>query len=322
MFMQILVPLDGSQRAEQAIPFAAQLARASGGLLFFVRVVDTPREIGATSPLAVASLQEMLEQEQTEAAAYLEDVTASSGLKGLKTRCAVFAGPADSVLLHVARQEGIDLVVICSHGHTGLKRWALGSIARTILRQSTLPLLLLREQHVGLQDRLGQSICAQVALDGSPLAATALLPAGHLVAALSAPCCGALHLVRVVQRPADEKERTKHAAAIARAEQYLQTTRAMCLSALPGIQVTWAVVQADDVAEALVCLTTARGHTPEQHADDLIALTTHGRGGLQRWRLGSVSERVLRASTLPLLIVHPQGVPSGDNVGRSAARAF
>src|SRR5579885_798490 len=318
MFQHILVPLDGSQRAEQAIPIAAQVARASGGSLFFLRVVDTLQELGVYSSLAAIYLQEMLEKERIEAAAYLEEITASPALVGIKSQSAVFSGSAASLLLHVAQQEDIDLIVLCSHGYTGFKRWALGSVAQKVARYSPIPILLVREQNLKLKERIAQGIRALVALDGSPFAEAILYPAAHLVAALSTPGQGELHLVQLVETPTIEEEFgfmldddfNYRQTALRAAGNYLQALRTRLVqdSALPeGVHITWAVEECKDVADALIQMAESGRSLLSQKPSDLIALTTHGRGGLQRWIAGSVTERVLHASTLPLLIVHPRG---------------
>jgi nucleotide-binding universal stress UspA family protein len=318
MFQHILVPLDGSQRAEQAIPIAAQVARASGGSLFFLRVVDTLQELGVYSSLAAIYLQEMLEKERIEAAAYLEEITASPALVGIKSQSAVFSGSAASLLLHVAQQEDIDLIVLCSHGYTGFKRWALGSVAQKVARYSPIPILLVREQNLKLKERIAQGIRALVALDGSPFAEAILYPSAHLVAALSTPGQGELHLVQLVETATIEEEFgfmldddfNYRQTALRAAGNYLQALRTRLVqdSALPeGVHITWAVEECKDVADALIQMAESGRSLLSQKPSDLIALTTHGRGGLQRWIVGSVTERVLHASTLPLFIVHSRG---------------
>jgi nucleotide-binding universal stress UspA family protein len=318
MFQHILVPLDGSQRAEQAIPIAAQIARTSGGSLFFLRVVDTLQELGVYSSLAAIYLQEMLEKERIEAAAYLEEITASPALVGIKSQSAVFSGSAASMLLHVAQQEDIDLIVLCSHGYTGFKRWALGSVAQKVARYSPIPILLVREQNLKLKEQIAQGIRALVALDGSPFAEAILYPSAQLVAALSAPGQGELHLVQLVETPTIEEEFgfmldddfNYRQTALRAAGNYLQALHAKLVqdSALPeGVHITWAVEECKDVADALIQMAESGRGILSQKPSDLIALTTHGRGGLQRWIAGSVTERVLHGSTLPLFIVHPQG---------------
>src|SRR5258708_28430495 len=118
MFQRILVPLDGSQRAEQAIPLAARLARASGGSLFLIRVVNTIREFGAYSPRAILYFQELYEIELADARDYLAGITALSEFAGLEMHHAVVSGDIAPSLLQAIQRESIDLIVLCSHGYT------------------------------------------------------------------------------------------------------------------------------------------------------------------------------------------------------------
>lgn len=316
MFQRILVPLDGSERAEQAIPLAARLAHASGGSLFLVRVVETMREVRVYSPLTTAYLQEVEERERTEAMDYLAEKAAANEFADIKMHRAVVSGSTPSMLLQVAQQEHIDLIVLCSHGYTGFKRWALGSVAQKIVRQSPIPVLLLREQHLNLKEKGVQPVRAAVALDGSPFAEAALLPAAHLVAALSSPAQGELLLLHVVEMPTEREERACQQRgldvdlrqAISRAaDDSLQAARMNLLRELSGeplVHIAWSVIENGDIAHALIQAASEGKRAGIQQPSDMLALTTHGRGGIQRWVLGSVTERVLQGSTLPLLVVH------------------
>lgn len=314
MFQRILVPLDGSERAEQAIPLAAHLARASGGALFFARAVDPLRAFWIYSPATAECLQQFQAQEQADAVDYLAGVTMRSDCVGLETHRVVRSGPAPSSLLQVIQQESIDLVVLCSHGYTGFKHWALGSVAQKVVRQSPVPILLLRERNLKLTDTMAQPLRAAVALDGSPFAEAALLPAAHLVAALSSPAQGELLLVQVVPMPTERQQRAcqqqgldLRQAALCAANDTLQAARATLLRELSdtsGVQISGSVIEGEDPASTLIQAAEV-GQGPGAPASDLLALTTHGRSGIQRWVLGSVTERVLQGSTLPLLLVHP-----------------
>src|SRR5258708_10093057 len=102
----------------------------------------------------------------------------------------VVSGDIAPSLLQAIQRESIDLIVLCSHGYTGFKRWALGSVAQKVVRQSPVPVFLLREQHLQLTDKVVQPVRAAIALDGSSFAEAALLPTAHLVAALSSPSAG------------------------------------------------------------------------------------------------------------------------------------
>jgi len=147
-----------------------------------------------------------------------------------------------------------------------------------------------------------------VPLDGSQLAETALRPAAHLIAALSAPAQGALHLVQVVNAsPAAGEEGTasEHPeVALHHARTYLETVakHVQATQKKLKLSITCTAVLGEDVAEALLCLAGPEG----QGSCDVIAISTHGRGGLQRWVMGSVTERLLNTTELPMLIVRPQ----------------
>ncbi len=208
MFKRILVPLDGSGRAEQALLVAAHLAKVSGGSLLLLRVVSTFNELSLYSKRAGATafLQKLREKDLIEATAYLASVAHLPELEGIEMRIAVYAGQAASHILDVAREQEIDLIVLCSHGYTGFKGWALGSVAQKVSRHSPIPVLLLRDQDLKLKEKMAHPLRATVALDGSPFAETALLGALDIVTALSAPEEGELHLLQLVEMSTIEEE--------------------------------------------------------------------------------------------------------------------
>ncbi len=317
MFQRILVPLDGSLRAEQALPVAARIARATGGSLLLVQVINPPIDYSGGLGLAPLMTEQAVELEMAGATGYLNAVAASPGLSGIETRTEVSFGLPAQHLIAVAEAYESDLVVLCSHGRTGFTRWALGSVARTLVHQSTVPVLVLQESEVAaLLARSGSacSLRALVPLDGSPLAEAALNPAATLTAALAAPAQGALHLVQVVKPvspPAVEgfvsefNEETRRLAST-----YLASV-AEGVQAVMGrtLTLTTSVELASDVASALLSLAEHGGNgqkTKGAGGYGLIAMSTHGRGGLERWVMGSVTERLLNATKLPMLIVRPQ----------------
>lgn len=342
MFQRILVPLDGSTRAEQAIPLAARVAHASGGSLHVLQVVPPPYGTGFAPypPLARMPLQDLEEQQRASAQAYLAKRLAVSELAGLAVHTAVISGLPASAILQVVQEQHIDLVVLCSHGATGFTRWVLGSVAQHVVRYSSAPVFLIREQNLRLVEKVGRPIHATVALDGSPFAEAALLPAAQLVAALSAPAEGELLLLLVLQLPTvqEGQESYQYMREVNLRQALLQAAHDTLLSAreklgrdLPGtlttptkpiIRITKAVLEDGDVADALLKATEGRKQPGIQQPSDLLALTTHGRAGFQRWVVGSVTERVLQGSTLPLLVVHPlQQVSPLQNSRASVSRS-
>ena len=319
MFQRIIVPLDGSNRAEQAIPVAASIARVSGGSVVLLRVAPMPVDLAWQwqAPLIVP---DVLAEERAVITEYLLHLASSEALKGVPTVREVADGVPAQTILAVARAQQADLIVMCSHGRTGITRRILGSVAQTIARQSTIPVLILREGAAGrsepshLEDV--HPVRVMVALDGSSLAEEALAPAVHLSIALSAPKQGEVHLVRVLPLSLTEEmtdiQRTQ---AITEATVYLETVEQRLRRAegeAGQFQVISSVViDASDIAGALTRVAQRSEEGEEEEVDgsgvcDVIALATHGRGGWTRLVAGSITERVLEATRLPVLVVRPQ----------------
>ena len=306
MFKQILVPLDGSTLAEQALPVATRLAHASSGSIVLVRVANFPVDYGGGYTQAPLMTEQVIETELDNVDAYLKNVATSEALAGIPVKAESMFGQPLQDILSVVESRRVDLIVICSHGRTGLKRWALGSIAQGLAHQSTVPLLVLREGGQITAVSSGAThgpICALVALDGSPFAETAILPAANLVAQLSAPDEGILHLAHVITHVGDEalQSAKKYIAGVT--EQLQQKLRDSNLS------ITWSLLRDKDIAGTVIDLAEYgdnKTSTDQVHRCDLIAMSTHGRGGLERLMMGSVTERVLHGTKLPMLIVRPQ----------------
>jgi nucleotide-binding universal stress UspA family protein len=331
MLKRILVPLDGSKRAEQALPVAARLARASGGAIVLLQAVPVPaeyhpsiQETAMTLPYALSLAVPPADERDVHYTAldtaqrYL-NITAKSGeLADIEVETQALSGTAASEILAAAQSLPADLIVLCSHGYTGFKRWRLGSVAQKVARHSPVPVLVLYEDG-GVPTNLHpggiRPVCVLVALDGSSLAEETLMPAAHLSAALSAPAQGALHLVRVLQMPTMyeygqiDSLSVARDRAIAEAHAYLRTVERRLRGgdmANLDLLVTSSVVVNTDVADVLIGVAENGEYVQGFDGCDVIALATHGRGGIKRWMMGSVTERILGATRLPLLIVRPQ----------------
>ncbi len=317
MFQRILIPLDGSQRAEQAVPVAARIARASGGSVLLLQVVSPPIDYGGGLAQAPLMMERVIETELAVSSSYLDRVAKARELAGIETTTDAMCGLPARDILTAAKSQSVDLIIMCSHGRTGFTRWALGSIAQKVAWHSPVPVLVLRAGEpmppVSHADT-ARPISALVALDGSPLAETALAPSANLVAALAAPARGALHLMQVVKVfpiTAEEGFVSELKDALARVEAYLATIKKRAQGAFPdlNLSISWSVALDSDVADAIIG-TAEHGEQVEGaegfSSSDLIAMSTHGRGGLERWMIGSVTERVLNTTKLPLLVVRPE----------------
>jgi nucleotide-binding universal stress UspA family protein len=315
MFQRIVVPLDGSILAEQALPVAARIARASGASLILLRVlIALPGpDQGLTWGMPVNG-QVVSDEERAGATAYLSHVEDLDDLEGLGVATEVAEGDVAHTILSVAQDQQADLIVMSSHGYTGLRHWALGSVAENVARHSPVPVFVLRDMtgsSAALQTR-DHIVRVVVAVDGSIRAEAALPSAVSLAVALAYPAHAELHLARVLPLAySEEKIAVQSDRAALKARDYLssleericrQYKEAAMLSTI-----TASVSLDVDIAGALVDL-AEKGIVGEDGKRlggyDVIVMGTHGRGGLQRWMLGSVTERVLHRTKLPLLVVH------------------
>lgn len=323
MFKRIIVPLDGSARAERSLPIAARLARASGGVIFLIRVVSTaPASMpsAAGRPLLV---QTVGETDRSLAESYLVGIASSDLLKDIEVFTEVPVGLVAPSILSIASDKQADIIVICSHGYTGMTRWwMMGSVAAKIARFAQTPVFVLREGGPVPPERQPgeQPLRILVPLDGSEDAKAALLPAASLAVSLAAPGRGGLHLTHVVQsaitgqkvgRMSDIAEMTR--ASQNMAGEYLKATLQHLEGRIkdtgevnPNLTLSASVTIDDDIAQAI--LNVAENGTSDGAevfgGCDVIAMTTHGYSGRQHW-VGSVTERVLDTSRMPLLIVQP-----------------
>ncbi|TMF41365.1 MAG: universal stress protein [Chloroflexi bacterium] len=308
MFKRILVPLDGSGRAERALPIAARLARATGGSIFLVRVLSTEPARLPSAPGKPNLVQTIGQADRALAESYLAGVAESELLTGIPVQTYVPVGLISPSILTMAAEKHADIIAMCSHGYTGVKRFA------------DIPVLVLREGGSVPEERHPgeRPLRVLVPLDGSDYARAALVPAAYLAAALAAPGRGALHLTHIVQ-PTNEGKAARATqntqALLNMAKEYLEATihylREGSLD--PGIvnlnlEFTSSVIVDDEIAQGILRVAEDGGNGEGVGVFggcDAIAMTTQGYSGLQRW-VGSVTERVLDTSRLPLLIVRPR----------------
>ena len=147
MYQRIVVPLDGSAVAEQALPEAEQMARLTGAPIHLIGVVDVTQipwygQVGMA--MEYAAVEEALADEATLASNYLQTITHRLIALGLKADTEIRRGHTSRELVAAARPG--DLFVMASHGRNGLSRWLLGSVAEALLRHAPVPVLLIRAE--------------------------------------------------------------------------------------------------------------------------------------------------------------------------------
>jgi nucleotide-binding universal stress UspA family protein len=154
MYTRIVVPLDGSDLAEQALATAEDLARTTGGSMHLIRVVDFPSSSFTYvygSMIESQAIAMQLEDERALADSYLQEVARSIESRGIHVTTETRHGVAIQELID-AMQPG-DLFVVASHGRSGVARWFLGSVAEEIMRRATVPVLLVRAQSASARRR-------------------------------------------------------------------------------------------------------------------------------------------------------------------------
>jgi nucleotide-binding universal stress UspA family protein len=317
MFQRILVPLDGSEHAERAIPVAAHIARATGGTLIFTTVVFSPAKVGNYSFESLADLQTgRNETRHTQARDYLTYTITTAyarELAGIPTKLDVEMGAPAPTIFATALLEQVDSIIMWDHGDTGWKRLFFSSIAFEVVRHAPVPILILHENCINLHKLIeDQPLRVLVPLDGTPLAETALEPAIQLISALAAPEPAAIHLLRVIDIPSStgKYKGLIDADAFIRKElqqeaiRYLQQIKESLHVDYPLPAISSVVVN-PSTATAIIEATEQKEVLNGR--DAIIAMATHGRTGLQHLLMGSVTEQVLKHTKLPLLVIHSHG---------------
>jgi nucleotide-binding universal stress UspA family protein len=289
MFKHILVPLDGSLLAERALAPATNFAEAMSAKLTLLRVVPQFAILAADPML----YEEMNRLGDEESLSYLRSKADALNLSVPINVTSETGQPADTII-QFAENHKVDLIMISSHGRSGLNRWVYGSVAERVMRQAPCATTIINAR---LVHELPLCRKILVPLDGSDLAERALEPGRQLAAAMGAD----LHLLRVatsahqlmetssMKEVFDEIEDKE----VQEAETYLKSKYSDVSDGQVFIKVD---VAKGTVAESIV------NYAAEQQIN-MIVISSHGRTGLQRWVYGSVAEKVLRSACCATMII-------------------
>jgi len=304
MLDQILVTLDGSEFGEQALPFARTIAEKTGASvnLSHVSCCDPPTDLIQNTPFQYegVNMEAYIEKHAEEQRAYLrkQEVAMKADLPRNRVSATLLEGYVTEALERYAQEIDAKLIVMTTHGRTGVSRAWLGSVADSLVRNSTFPLLVIRPLEDGESFPSSRFEHFLVPLDGSETGEKILEPTVPLARAMGARLT-LLHVVsphvtlgaRVSPLPSGHLEER-----MAKAGAYLAgvTDRldALGVEARPRLE--------SHFAPARAILSVA-----EQEDIDLIAIATHGYTGVKRAILGSVADKVLRAARWPLLLERP-----------------
>lgn len=297
MYQKIMITLDGSQLAEVPLDYAVWLAVNSGAEL---------------------QLMHIQEDESDKQSQYLEKTLAEiKHDRGNDFKASIVSkngDPAEEILRY-AEESKIDLIIMSTHGHTGIKRWMLGSVADKVVRYSNRPVRLIKSFSSETQaDGYDRTVVAL--LDGSEMAEQLLpyasyhaeLGAGRLIllSVCEPPDLGPAITYHLIpphdyppKRPLQWDKYVKQEAKQRQQECHLYLEKAAQISEKEGITVKFEAPMGDPVEEILKYL--------EENSVSLVVMTTRGRSGITRWLMGSVAEKVLLAAQSPILLLKPRG---------------
>jgi nucleotide-binding universal stress UspA family protein len=295
-FHNILVPLDGSEYAEQAVSLAGSIARRSGGALRLASVEEPLPALVLASGSPDAAREVELE-ECDQLTNYL-DSTASAvrDVQGGSVGTAVLHGPVAAALSEYAETSAMDLVVMTTRGRRGLSRWLIGSVADQLLRRIHVPVLLLHPRELPQPTEFRRILIAldgelEDAVLGPAVALGSLYPAVHYtLTRVVEPAGPALPQLAPYPSPL-EPERIERR--VLEARNYLEKVCGQLRAR--GLEATYKVVVGCGIASQVLQLAEALGA-------DCIAVGAHGRRGTERLGLGSEADRIVRGAAVPVLI--------------------
>jgi len=309
----ILVPLDGSVLAEQVLGYVRLLAPLLAARIRLVRVgsdEDVARvlvhdgalahELGEQSSPGHTSAEQLRDVLRQRAADYLAARATDLRAAGMEVEVELRDGLPAEQIIEVAEHDHVNLIAMATHGYSGLRRWALGSVADKVVRAAACPIFLVRAT-----ERLPANSWSVkrilVPLDGSALAEQAL----PLAIELASSARAALFLLRVVIPLVDYAPGlSPFSRSLPRSIQFPDVLREQAQQQLAT------TVNRFAMREVVMTPVVVMGYPAEaiideavRHHVDLIVMATHGYSGLRRWVLGSVADKVLHASTIPLVLV-------------------
>ena len=295
MYDKILVPLDCSDLAEIALPYAEELAGSMGSRITLIHVSESADD--EPDHMHRAYIEKMVEITKQSIKKYFEKLS----VKSIKVDSVFFAGHIAEQIVDYAEEKKIGLIVMATHGRSGIRRWILGSVAAKVVSATEQPMLLIRANDTIPKRRKKQLFKkALVPLDGSKESEAIIPYIGELASKLKTEVV-LFHVVAPVQffygipgeastqlYGPDEIDKI-----LEKRKDYLDTLGAGLKE--KGIKTSSRVVVGEPAKDII-------SKADEIHAD-VVAMSTHGHSGIDRWTLGSTADKVLHGGNTPIMLV-------------------
>jgi nucleotide-binding universal stress UspA family protein len=309
MYRVIMVPTDGTGFDREAIRVALRIAQRTEAKIKLVRVLATGSFFGTAAAADGAAAAAIVRSERDRALSELYALAAECrSISTADISADLHAGPVADVLQDYARRHEVDLIVISTHGRSGLARISLGSVTDSLIRQTSIPVLVVKPPTSYLNPSSGRAFKhVVVPLDGSALAEQ-ILPEIIPLAKLEGAAITLLHILHVGATTATAMPQPGTAwwdKDIELAQNYLvRLARKLRASGTP---VGTEIVVSRNVPDAIVDFAV-------REKADLIAIATHGRGGLARMLRGSVADSIMHSMHGSMLVFKPERLPAGEEV--------
>ena len=283
-FRKILVPLDGSEIAEKAIPYARAASRKRESTITLLTVIAASEERDHPMEAYLAEKAEALESE------------------GVRVSTAVARGEPAKEIVEYADENAMDLIVISSHGYSGIKRRIIGSVAQEVLHGTCVPVLLVKPGDAKPGEVEFRKVI--VALDGSPFSETSILYAEQLMKGTGAEVV----LLRVSDPPIVPPTWSRDAESHRREYQQRMTAE-LQQQAVEYLEKAKGAFSRKRIKVRPHAVVGTAAETimelAQKEKADVVALTTHGRSGVSRWVHGSVASKIAQECRRPVLLVRP-----------------
>lgn len=295
MFEHILLPLDGSTLAEGVLPHAVAMTRAFHSQLTLLRVVQLQEGLDQQSVVNPMDWQ----MRKSEAEAYLRSVKNRLEKEGIKSKSVVLEGQPSRQIIHFAHNESVNLVILSSHGESGISEWNINSVVQKVLLRAFMPVMIIRayrEASEDLTDLTYQRLL--LPLDGSKRA-ECVLPLAQSIASAHGSTVFLAHIVEQLRLPRQTPLSVNDQALIARIEK-INTEETKRYFETLSQQFP------DDKVERIIESSQKPNVALHMIADreeiDLVILSAHGFSGDNRWPYGDIALNFIAYGTTPLLI--------------------